>query len=109
MREKVYAKNRSKNFMAAVNCFIVLFGSCVIAGLFIGAGADTRTGAWADMFGPVITGFAGMIVGGLCGFAAFAISIPFLKIINKNPFLYYTFVAVEVIAAGIDMYPIWFL
>jgi uncharacterized membrane protein len=106
MREGVYKDNPSANFMGPVNGFLTLVSSGLFLGFLIGASSFEGSGAWADMFGPFISGSIGGIVGLIGGIIVAC--LPKVREAFKDiPVLYYAPTAISVIGVTIVIFNIW--
>jgi len=106
MREGVYADNKSENFLGPVNGYLTLTASGFFLGFMIGAANFESSGAWADMFGPVVEGFFGGVIG-LIGGVIIACLPPVRRAFTDIPVLYYAPTGMSALAAGIIIFKIW--
>jgi ankyrin repeat protein len=106
-REVLFKNNPRANFMGPINAVLTLGGSGLVLGFIIGARQFEGTGAWADMFGPLITGVIGGAIGILPGILIACLP-PVFKAFNKFPALYYIPTAVTAIIASVYIFRIWF-
>jgi hypothetical protein len=111
-REKVYADRKSENkIMGLINGIQTISGLGAIIGFFIaliiGARSFRASGAWADMFGPLVSGIFYGFFGAMAGFII-GIIVAFLptmrKIFTINPILYYIPTALTAISFVIYLF-----
>jgi hypothetical protein len=111
-REKVYADRKSENkIMGLINGIQTISGLGAIIGFFIaliiGARSFRSSGAWADMFGPLVSGMFYGFFGASAGFII-GIIVAFLptmrKIFTINPILYYIPTALTAISFVIYLF-----
>jgi len=106
-REIIFKNNPRANFMGPINAALTLGGSGLVLGFIIGARQFQGSGAWADMFGPLITGIGGGAIGLVPGILIACLP-PVFRTFNKVPALYYIPAAVTAVIASVFIFKIWF-
>jgi ankyrin repeat protein len=102
MREGVYKKNPSENWMGSVNALLSISAVSTAIGFFalVPATLASNSGSYADQFAgliPVASGIIGGIVGFWVGMILISVLPSIGKTINKNKLLYYLLTVVNTI------------